>query len=407
MSLFAYRAVNAAGEIESGTVDALSRELAAQSLSRGRLVPIEILEAKGSAKPAVSIQFGFRRKKQASTREVLAITQQLGALTTSGLTLDRALTISARLSQGKAEKALLSRLLEGVRRGGSFAELIAAEGNTFPEYYQAMIRAGEAGGNLEMMLSRISTLMARSQDARDRVTAALIYPAILFAMIGVTLAIVLVFVLPRFESLFAEAGSQLPLATRVVIGIGDITREYGFIIAAVFAAGVLILHRLVKTPHWRIRIDAWLLRRRLFQELTGARESARYARTLGSLLDGGLPMPSAMRIASGTLRNLTLKQAAQSAQQSVKEGRGLSSQLATSGCFPPILVQLSSVGEETGTLGASLQQSADMLDSRVQQSIERTIAVMVPLTTVLMGALVAVIIGSVLIGILSINDLAG
>jgi general secretion pathway protein F len=269
-----------------------------------------------------------------------------------------------------------------------------------------MVQAAEASGALSQILERLAVLLARRQEIRDRIVGALIYPAILLLMIGATLILVLTFVLPRFEILFAEAGAQLPLPTRIVVGLGTLVRDDGLYLALGLAALLIGGSRLLRQPEWRRRIDAALLRNPVVADVLGGAQTAEFARTLGTLVAGGLPLPTALRLAAGTLGNRVLRAAADDLLQSVIEGASLAGRIAAAGCFPALFTQMVNVGEETGRLPASLLQAADMLDRDVQRVVERTLAVAVPLITVVMGALVAGLIGSVLVGILSLNDLA-
>jgi len=213
-------------------------------------------------------------------------------------------------------------------------------------------------------------------------------------------------VLPRFEALFAEAGGQLPLPTRIVMGLGRVVQGYGWLIAAVLALTLLLLRRACASHISGCAWTAGCCGCACLGPVIAKVESARFARTLGTLIGGGMPVPSSLRIARGSLYNRVLVEAADAVLRGVSEGQGFADRLAQAQRFPALLIQMVRVGEETGHLHEGLQEAAEMLDRDAQRAIERGLVVLVPLITILMGALVAALIGSVLVGILSINDLA-
>lgn len=406
MGIYRYRAVDRGGDIRVGHIEAGSLQQAAERLSGSALLPLQLREAAGIlAGPAEWLR-KVRQGRRVTRRDVALMTQQLASLARAGLTLDRSLAIAVQLAQSPAQRRLLHDLSQRVRRGASFTEALEAHRASFPGYYLSMVRAGETGGAMADILTRLSQLQTRSQATRERVQSALIYPTILLCMIGFTLILIITFVLPRFNALFVEAGAQLPLPTRAVMALGTALRNYSAVLAAALAGLLLWLHRLGRDAAARLRFDDWLLRRRVIGTVIAEIDSARFARTLGTLIAGGLPVPAGLRISRGALVNTALQAAADAVLIGVSQGQAFAERLAQCGRFPMLLVQMARVGEETGRLHQELLEAAEMLDAAAQRDIERGLSVLIPLITIGMGALVAALIGSVLVGILSVNELA-
>jgi len=275
-----------------------------------------------------------------------------------------------------------------------------------PPYFLSMIEAGELGGALPQALAHLAELQRQQLALRERVRAALIYPILLSAVLLATLVVLLTFVLPRFEILFAEAQSALPLATRIVLAAGRFVADDWWMLAIGVASAVSLLFVGLRTPTGRERVDRWLLQSRLTFGLPLTLNTARLLRTLGTLCQSGVPLPTALKVARGTLSNTHLVRAIQAVTGDVLAGEALSEALFRVKVFPPIAVQLARVGEETGRFEPLLLSAAAVLDEEAQWTLARILAIGVPLLTIVMGAMVAGLIGSVLIGLLSLNDLA-
>lgn len=395
----------------------VSRSSALGVLISQGLIPVELRELTDTAgagkRSAVREALHLSRWRQwpsgrgLSSRELLALTQSLAALLNAGLTIDRVLQISATLTPRSRARTLIERLLTSVRSGKTFAESLEASGQRFPPYYISMINAGEAGGSLPESAARLADLMRRQEDIRERVRSALVYPALLAAVILFTLVVLLVFVLPRFEALFAEADAPLPLATQVVLDIGQFIGGFWWALLLGGTGLWMALHLWLRSPAGGLRFDRWLLRSRATLGLPAAIGTAMLLRTLSTLCRNGLTLPAALRIARGTLANRCLLDSLTDVTREVQAGGSFSLALSGAGIFPTVAVQLARVGEETGKLDDMLLSAAAVLEDESQLRIERLITLFVPLLTIAMGAIVAGLIGSVLIGLLSINDLAG
>jgi general secretion pathway protein F len=402
---FSYKAVDKSGQLQAGSIQATSRAYALIELARMQLIPVDIRAGSGPSLTSMLTQ-PLRLRRQLSTRDVITLTVGLASLLKAGLVLDRALNIMAATSDRTGIRSLCSELERKVRAGSSFAGALQAHQHIFPRYYITMARAGEMGGSLAEGLERLAAFVERAASVRERIVSSLIYPAMLAGMILLTVVLVLTVVLPRFKSLFDESQVQLPWATRCVLALGDFVSAYGWLCAAVAVVGSAALIRAWRDPTLGPKLDLRLLRARWTFGLIAKAQTSRFLRTVGTLSRNGVPLPQATSVALGMLQNRALLAAATDVHERLKQGQDLSVLLDRAAVFPKAAVQLARVGEETGRLQDLLIEAADALDRETQGAIDRLLSVLVPVITILMGALVAALIASVLVGILSLNDLA-
>jgi general secretion pathway protein F len=285
------------------------------------------------------------------------------------------------------------------------ADSLTAE-KCFPKFYVSAVRAGEIGGSLETTLQRLADYLARTVAIRRTISSALVYPIILLVTAGFSVAVILLFVLPQFEPLFAEAGTALPLPTRILIAVGDALRAYGFALALLCLSLGAWLHVRLKTPAFRRKVDASILKLPLFGRLLAGIDVERFCRTLGTLLANGVSLPAALGVTADTLSNRLIADAVRNTALHLREGESLAERLARSGLFPPGTVDLVRIGEETGRLDEMLMRQADSDEQRLKHRIDRILALLVPCLTILLGLVVAGLIASMLVAILSVNDLA-
>lgn len=420
---YIYRAVDPAGAARDGQLVCASRGAALEALSRLGLVPVELREAESTSNSAsdastaaspspghwsgvLARRLRWRASDQVSQREVQTLTQSLAALLMAGLTIDRALQISASLAPGGSVRSLTEKLLERVRSGKTLSESIDASGQKVPAYYSSMVNAGEVGGSLPGTLARVAELMRRQLEIGERIRSALIYPGMLAGVVLVTLVVLLTFVLPRFEILFAESEAPLPFSTRAVLAMGRFVASYWWLMLAVAVGAITSFTLWLRSAAGRVAFDGWLLKSRLTFRLPSAIATSRFLRTLSTLCANGLPLAAALRVARGTVGNSSMLSALGAVLREVQAGEPFSESLARASIFPPVAAQLARVGEETGRLDQMLLSAADVLEEETRLSLERLLSLLVPLLTVGMGLVVAALIGSVLIGLLSINDLA-
>ncbi len=402
---FNYKAIDRAGQMQAGSLQAPSQAAALNELARMQLVPVRV-QLQHRRDWALSLGNPIRWRRVLSTRDIVALTLGLASLLKAGLVLDRALNVLGSTSDRAGIRNLCADLERQVRSGSTFGSSLESHQRIFPQYYVTMARAGEIGGSLAEGLERLGAFVERAASIRERIVASLIYPAMLAAMILLTLVLVLTVVLPKFKSLFAESQVSLPLPTRAVLALGDFVRDYGWICAAVGFAGIVLLARTWRDPTLGPRLDRRLLQARWTFGLIAKTQTSRFLRTVGTLSRNGVPLPQATNVALSMLSNRALFTAARDVHERLKQGHDLSRLLDRAEVFPKAAVQLARVGEETGRLADMLIEAADTLDREAQGSIDRLLSVLVPGITIVMGALVAALIASVLVGILSLNDLA-
>ena len=405
MPRYRYEAVDAAGETLRDELEAISPEAAIERLRDQGLLPLSVAEAKGGW-PGVRLgQPWFSQRRTLSRKAIMLLTQQLSNLLNAGMPLDRALTILISVTDDEPSKALVERVQEKVRGGANLADALEAQG-AFSRFYLNMIRAGETGGALEVVLKRLTEFLERSQALRETVSSALIYPLILLSVSALSVIILLAFVVPQFERLFADAGKALPLATQIVIAAGDGFRYYWWVGVILIGLLTAMMRQQLSQTESRLRWDRWFLRLPLFGDLIAKVETARLTRTLGTLLGNGVSLLNALTIVRETLTNRVLAGALGDVAEQVKSGRGLADPLSESGDFPKLAVQMVRVGEETGQLQEMLLQVADTYDGEVQTAVKRLLTLLEPALILGLGVVIAAIIMSILVAILSLNDLA-
>jgi general secretion pathway protein F len=404
MPLYRYEAAAASGELVSGEIDAATQDAVIEQLHAQGYIPIRADIAGGRLFSSLATPRLSGRSRQG--RSLVFITQQLGTLLQAGLSLDRALEISETVIASAAERATIHAVLEKVRAGSSFADALAAQGEIFPGFYIGMVRAGEAGGSLDVTLRQLAQLLERAQAAREHVKSALVYPTIVLLTGTLSIAVLFGFVIPRFRPMFEGTGADVPFVTQMVLTASDIVLNDWWIVLAVLLLAFIVGRQYLKSAQGRRRWHTLLLRLPLLGELVTKIEIARFSRTLGTLLKNGVSPLTALAITEETVSNLVLRDALASVVDSVKEGKGFAEPLARTGVVPPLAVQLTRVGEETAKLDEMLLKIGEIYDQESQRSIERLLALLVPGVTIVLGLVVAVVMGSILTAILSVYDLA-
>jgi general secretion pathway protein F len=404
MPWYVYKAVSADGEVLEGELEAADRSAVVERLRSQGHVPIRAEERKGGG-GGVAWRRVSRRGGGVGASEVALLTRELSILLQSGLALDRALTTLSTLARAGPVRRLVDRILERVRGGASLAEALEAQGEVFPSYYAGMVRAGEAGGALEAVLARLADTLERAQSLRESVKSALLYPVLVVILAVLSLVVLMTLVVPRFRPLFEDSGAALPLITQVVIGASDLMRDFWWLLAGLLVLGVVLLRRHNATAAGRLRWDRWLLSWPLLGELLLKIEVARLSRTLGTLLANQVNVLNALSMSMGSLGNRAVIAGLSELRGRLAKGDGLAAPLAEAGIFPVLAVQLIQVGEESGKLHEMLLRVASIYDEEVRRTMDRLLALLVPLVTIVLGLVIALIIGSMLAAILSAYDL--
>ena len=404
MPIFQYKAVAPSGEVTEGRMEAASRADVIRRLQADDFVPIRADEQTADETGfGASLQAALRQpigRTGPSPRALGLFTQELATLLGAGLTVERALTILSAAGGGRSSE-LAHGLLQRLQAGQALSEAMTARADLFGGFYVAMVRAGEAGGDLAAALSRLAGYLERARTAADNLKSALIYPAILVAFAVLSVMLLMTFVVPQFEVMFREAGRELPAATRALIAASGFLRDFGWLLVIVLAA-VWLAARQRKLG---AVMDGYLLRLPYLGRLIARIETERFARALGALLSGGVALPPALDLAAAVLSNRAMARAAAEVAAAVREGGRFADAIADAGLFPGVAAELVKVGEETGRLADMLLQTADIEASELAASLRRLVAVAVPGVTILLGLFVAAIILAVMSAILGAYDL--
>jgi general secretion pathway protein F len=411
MPVFRYKAVNAAGAIAIGELDAANESEIVERLRDQGLMPTQVARAVpgGSPSSTSAVARGVGRRwfaaKTVSRDQLLAITRELATLLRAGLPLDRALEILIGLADTPPVVALMQGIRDDVRGGKSLSQAVDARRDVFSRFYINIIRAGEAGGALGTVLTRLADTMERNKELRESVISALIYPTILIGVAMLSLMLILAYVVPQFEQTFAQAGRALPLPTQVVIFLGTGVKQWWWAIAAIAVLWFLWMKRRLRNPVVRTRWDARLLRWPLIGDVVTKVETARFARTLATLLGNGVTLLSGLAIVRDTLGNTVLATALDGVIARLREGKGFARPLMDTGLYPKLAVQMVLVGEESGRLEEMLNRVAEIYDREVAMAIKRFLAVLEPVMILSLAVLIGGIVLSILWGVMGMSEL--
>lgn len=394
MPLYHYKALNARGELLDGQMEAAAPAEVVQRLQEQGHLPVEAKPA--SEVGAASVWKGLFKPKAFAGARLVQFTQQLATLLGAGQPLDRALTILLELPEDEAAKRTIADVRDAVRGGASLSAALERQHGTFSRLYINMVRAGEAGGSLQETLSRLAEYLERSRALQGRVVNALIYPAILLVMVGLSLLFLLGYVVPQFAQMYESLDAELPLFTQLVLGAGLFVRDWWILLVAVPALALWWFDRKRRDPAFRAAFDAWLLRRKFAGGLVARIETARLARTLGTLVRNGVPLLTALGIGRNVLGNRVLADDVDAAAEEVKNGVALSNALGRGKRFPRLALQMIQVGEESGALDTMLVKTAETFEHETAIALDRMLAALVPVVTIVLAAAVGVVILAVL-----------
>lgn len=404
MPLFAYKVVNNQGLTEEGVREASDEQALLAELQSQGLIPIRIAAAKDKS------FLGFKLKSSGirlSQKEIGMFTSELATLLESGLPLDRSLTILLQLTEENLKlNKLVADVLEKVKGGKALADSLESQVGVFSKFYLNMIRAGEMGGNLGGVLQRLGEYLERTQELKDTVSTALIYPAILLVMSLASLFVMLTFVVPQFKEMFESAGQALPVPTRIVVGLAEFLQSYWWVLLLIILSAVQFMKSQLSNPVSKKAWDGRFLKMPLFGEIILTMEVAGFSRTFGTLLGNGVSILKSLGIVRETVGNAVLVDVMTYAEEQLKQGRTMSEALAQHQLFPKLAVQMIKMGEETGRLEEMLMRVAMIYDKQLKTTIQRMLALLEPALIISLGLMIAGIIVSILLAILSVNDLA-
>ena len=380
MPTFAYSARSASGELMSGEIDLPTRDEVVGYLVRQRLRPVSV----NTKAREINIQFGTGIK----TREVVIFTRQFATMINSGLPLVQSLTILAEQTENKLFQKIIVQVLNDIQAGMTLADAMGKHPKVFTELYVNMVAAGEAGGILDIILLRLATFLEKNDALIRKIKGAMTYPAVMLFVVIMATTILLWKVVPVFASIFTSAGMELPMPTRVVLGVSEFLQSYIFFMAVGLVAFVFLLRRYYKTEGGQLVIDRLLLRMPVLGNLLRKSAVSRFTRTLGTLVSSGVSILEGLQITARTSGNRVIHDAVMASRASIAGGATISEPLKASGVFPPMVVQMINVGEQTGGLDDMLSKIADFYDDEVDAAVTALTSVLEPIMIVVMGVVI-------------------
>ena len=403
MAAFDYVAVDAGGRTLTGVLTAADEAGARALLERRRLMPLEITSGRGAVRKGDRLKPAKGGKLDART---LALTTRQLSTLVSVAPIEEALRTIALQADRPAVRRVLEGVHAGVMEGRRLSDAMALQGQAFPPLYRAMVSAGETSGALEPILERLADGLERDQTVRGKVITALVYPAVLAVVALGVIGALMTFVVPKVVDQFDSMNQTLPLLTRLVIGVSDLMRDWGWLTGLVLLLAGLAAAVALRNPAIRLRADTALLRLPLIGRLIRDLHGAKMARTLSTMIAAGLPVLEGLTITARTVSNRALRAATETMADAVREGGGLSAAMRRADVFPPILVHMTASGESSGQLEPMLERAADYLEREFSTFTAVMLSLLEPAIIVVMGGVVALIVLSILLPILQINTLA-
>ncbi len=402
MASFDYVAVDRSGRARTGVIVAIDERAAETSLQKRRLAPVKLSPAAAKTAPEPKSLL----KDRLSANQLALTTRQLATLIAVA-PMEEALRTLALQADKPAARRLLLATHAAVLEGWRLSDAMARQGKAFPPLYRAMVAAGESSGSLPQILERLADLLERDQQVRNKVVTALVYPAALAVTATIVVIALMVFVVPKVVDQFESMGQTLPLLTRVVIGVSDAMRNWGWLIALLLAVGGFAFSRALRHEPFRMGVDRRLLVVPFIGRLIRDVHAARLARTLSTMIASGLPVMEGLILTARTVQNRVLRQATEGMATSIREGGGLSAAMNRSGVLPAILIHMTASGENASRLDAMLARAADYLEREFNTVTSVALSLLEPIIIVIMGIVVATIVLSILLPILQINTMVG
>jgi general secretion pathway protein F len=402
MATFFFRAVASDGKVRTGSLSGDNEKLIARELRKQGLTPIYVGVAPKSSGLEIKLpSFGGGKR-----RDVLFFTQELSTLLTSSVPLDRALSITAELTERPGFRFIVLDVLRILKGGRTLADCLATHPDYFSDLYINMVRAGEASGSLAVIFERLADFERTRDELRNYIVSSMVYPALLACVGLASILILLNFVVPRFASIFEGSSLKMPLPTKIMLDASNIVRTYGWIGATAAACLAVFWKVYTGTVAGRLWWDGKRLRIPLLGDAMLKAETSRFARAMATLVSNTVPLVQSIEIAAATLTNKTISGALVGVAQGVKRGEGIAVPLRKAGVFPPLASHLLTVGEETGRLDQMFTRMADIYENDTRVAIRRFTSIFEPLVILIMGVLVGGLILSMLVAITSINDVA-
>jgi general secretion pathway protein F len=402
MAEYLYKATTLAGQTVEGAMEGKDEEAVVQSLHQLGYIPIRIAS---THEKAPALRLASFLPKRVGVKHLLTFTQELSALVSAGLPLDRSLNILGTITENEILRETIKDVLMRLEGGNSLSEALGNHPRIFPRLYINMVKAGESGGFLETILSRLAQYLQSSKEIRDHLVSVMIYPLILTIVSGISVIILVTFVIPRFARIFSDMGQAIPLPTQILLAISQTVRGYWWALLGVIVLAYLGLKMYLKDEERRLKWDQFKLRWVAVGDLIKKVEVARFARTLGTLLQSGVSILPALSLVREISQNRAISRSIYYVHDRLREGKGMSRSLEETKIFPALAVHMISVGEETGRLDEMLLKTAETYEVTVQNAVKRFVSLLEPLIILVMGGVVGFIVISMLLAIFSINEI--
>ena len=379
-----YKVRDRTGNVVTGELVADSEGLVVAKLREMGYTPIQVDKQKtGGMKMEINLRPGHVKLK-----ELAVFSRQFATMVNSGLPILRSLAILAEQTESKELAKVIGEVRVDVEQGSSLSQAIVRHPKAFNDLYIAMVKAGEAGGVLDMVLLRVAEQIEKEVSLRHRIKSAMTYPVVVVIMVTLIMMAMLLFVVPQFQAIYSQLGGVLPFPTRILLGISNGVRKYWFIVLGAGIGGVIALKRYKKTENGRAKIDAIMLKIPVFGGLFHKTALSRFASTLGMLMKAGVPILQALDIVTETVNNRVISRAVVDVQSSVREGESIARPLGKHPVFPPMVVQMLAVGEETGAVDAMLEKVSEFYDDEVTATVDALTSLIEPLLIAFIGGAV-------------------
>jgi general secretion pathway protein F len=395
MAIFSYRATTMEGTIVEGAIEAADEKSAVERLKNTGVIPLRVAAPEEGIKKRITLR--------SSKVNLLTFTTELATLLGAGLPLDRSLNILSSISESKDMKNIVQSILKSIREGSSFSDALQRHPKIFPRLYINMIRAGEAGGVLDVVLDKLNEFLESSKELKEHIFSVMIYPSILIVTGGISITILLIYVLPKFSVIFAELGGSLPLPTQMLLAFSNMLKSYWWVALLMIITGWFVFKSYIKSETGRYKWDAFKLK--MMGEVIKKLETARFCRTLGTLLKSGVPLLQALNNARDVINNKVIASAIDAVSAGAKEGKGIAIPLSGVNAFPPLALSMIKVGEETGQLDNMLLKVASTYEKSLNTAIKRFVSFLEPAMILIMGLFIGFIVISMLVAIFSITEL--
>ncbi|MBN1141261.1 MAG: type II secretion system F family protein [Deltaproteobacteria bacterium] len=401
MPKFSWVGKNRSGQIQKGEMEAPSQGMVLAQLRKVGVTPTEVVERGKGLDMQLKIP-GFKPK--ITTRDLVIFTRQFSTMIDAGLPLVQCLDILGRQQDNRTFKEVLKGVKESVESGATFADSLKKHPRVFDELYVNLVAAGEVGGILDTILNRLAAYIEKALKLKKKVKSAMTYPGTIVGVAVLVIAVILVFVIPAFEKMFADFGSALPMPTQIVINLSRFVTDYIFVIIGAVVGLYFLIKYLYRTKKGREKFDAWALRLPIFGVLIRKVAVAKFSRTLGTMISSGVPILDGLEIVAKTAGNKVVEKAIYNVRESISQGKTIAEPLEKSGVFPPMVCQMVAVGEQSGSIDVMLNKIADFYDDEVDDAVGNLTAMMEPLLMLFLGVTVG---GLVIAMYLPIFKIAG